>query len=397
MAARTLRIGYLLNTFPSSSQTFVANEVRALREYGAELVLFALRPELGQEAGPGSVIYGRSGVGNLRRRLSLSLRGAARAMRAEKSRMFEAALVVRHLGAARRFARAARRLGVTHVHAQSAWLPLSLAFAVARMEPVTVSFSCHARDLFVLSAGLREKLSRACLCIACTAVGADHVRALALPQDRHKVKLIYHGTDLEMFTYDPPGPLGDPPLILAAGRMVPKKGFDVLLRACALLRDRRPFRCEVYGRGHLAPALLRLREALGLGDVVAFPGWATYEAMPALCRRADVLAVPSVPAPDGDRDGLPNVAVEALAAGTPVVASRFTALPEAVVHEETGLLCPPGDPHGLADALDRMLGDAELRRHVAEKGRRLAEERFDFRRNARSVLDALRSAAGPAA
>jgi glycosyltransferase involved in cell wall biosynthesis len=113
--------------------------------------------------------------------------------------------------------------------------------------------------------------------------------------------------------------------------------------------------------------------------------------MPDAYRRSDILAVPSVQAPDGDRDGLPNVAVEAMACGLPVVGSRFAGIPEAVEHERTGLLVPPGDDAALADALHRMSTDAELRTLCAGRARQLVETKFNAARNAQQVYDAIRA------
>jgi len=188
--------------------------------------------------------------------------------------------------------------------------------------------------------------------------------------------------------------LNEPSRLLAVGRMVPKKGFDVLLAACALLKRRLAFRCIIVGSGPQYRTLRRHARTLGLDDNVTFLGWQSYSAMPRLYRASDVLVVPSVEGLDGDRDGLPNVVTESLACGTPVVASDFAGLPEAIWHEETGLLVAPGDPLALAAAVERMLRDPELRTHVAEQGRALAEARFDGRSNVRRVRDLLVETAG---
>jgi glycosyltransferase involved in cell wall biosynthesis len=262
-----------------------------------------------------------------------------------------------------------KRFGVCHVHAQSAWLPAVFALAVGRLAQVSVSFSAHARDIFVGGTMFPAKLRQAGLCIVCTRAGADYLASVATPADRRKIQHVYHGTDLQMFSYNPPTEPNEPPCLLAVGRMVPKKGFDVLLAACALLKRRLAFRCVIVGSGPLHRTLRRHVGALELDDNVVFPGWQSYSAMPRQYRGADVLVVPSVQALDGDRDGLSNVVTESLACGTPVV--------------------PPGDPPALAAALERMLREPELRAHVAEQGRALAEDRFDSRSNVKRVRELL--------
>ena len=275
-------------------------------------------------------------------------------------------------------------------------LPALMALLMAAdVDGATVSFDGHAQDLFVTPRALDRKARLSRLCVACTAAGAERLRALLRPEDRGKVVHVYHGTDLARFPFRPRAVPSSPPRILAAGRLVPKKGFDVLLRALALLRERREVRCEIVGDGPQRGDLQALAGRLGIDRMVSLPGWASYEDMPALYHGADVLAVPSVRAPDGDVDGLPNVAVEALACGTPVVAGAISGIPEAVRPGETGLLVPPGDAAALADALEQALTDEALRTRVAEGGRRLAEEQFDVRVNGRAIYEALLRASAP--
>jgi glycosyltransferase involved in cell wall biosynthesis len=176
--------------------------------------------------------------------------------------------------------------------------------------------------------------------------------------------------------------------------MVPKKGFETLLRACAQLKGRREVACELVGDGPSKGRLERLSRKLGLGSTVLFRRWLAYESMPEAYACADVLVVPSVEADDGDRDGLPNVVAEAMASGTPVVASDISGIPEVVRDGQTGLLCPPGDAKALSDAVARVLGDAALRRRIVANARALAAERLDCRKNTRRIYELLRQAAG---
>ena len=390
-ASEPFRLGYVLERYPNASETFIAAEMRAVAACGAEVTAFVLsRGPDGVDAGVRTARADQAGaadaadaLGAVRLACGFGL-GAPRALAGLLRRR-------RVLGF---FVRRARELHVEHLHAHFAGLPTLMALAMAGELPeVSVSFAAHARDLYVRPKTIARKGRGARVCIACTEAGAGRLRALLRPADRPKVVRIYHGTDLARFAYRPRPQPGRPARILAVGRMVPKKGFDVLLHALRRLRTRCAVLCEIAGDGPLRAALEALARRLDLGDCVSFAGWLPHADMPERYHGADLLAVPSVRARDGDVDGLPNVAVEALACGTPVVAGAVGALPEAIRADQTGLLCPPGDPDALADAIERMLTDARLRARVTAAGRRLAEEQFDLHVNARTVHDVLRRAA----
>ena len=180
------------------------------------------------------------------------------------------------------------------------------------------------------------------------------------------------------------------------GRLVPKKGFDVLVDACSELRRRgERFRCEILGEGSERAALEhRILEA-GLEGHVVLRGACSAEEVRAALGRAAALAVPSVVAEDGNRDGLPTVLVEAMALGTPCVATPVTGIPEVVVHGRSGLLVKEGDPHALADALAALLGVPELRSRVASCARDRIDRDFDVDRNVRPLLELFRESEGP--
>jgi glycosyltransferase involved in cell wall biosynthesis len=363
-------------------------------ECGADVTVFALRKGNGGLGVPAQVVYPLMEPGTARRAGPReALRRVLDAAKLGGMSPRELILALRRAGPARAFVLEVSRRGIGHLHAHFASLPTDLALMVARMAQASVSFSAHARDLYVGRVGLARKLRGARLCITCTEANAALVRSLAEAGDQEKVACVYHGTDLERFALRARTEAAGPPRIVAIGRMVPKKGFGNLLQACALMKERQEFACEIVGNGPLAGRLSALSRSLGVGDIVTFSSWVPYEAMPAVYARADVLAAPCVQAADGDQDALPNVIVEAMAAGVPVVASNIGGIPEAIRHEETGLLCPPGDVRALADALSRMLGDAALRRRVASSAQKLAEQKFDCRKSARIMYGLLRRAA----
>ena len=180
------------------------------------------------------------------------------------------------------------------------------------------------------------------------------------------------------------------------GRLVPKKGFDVLLQALASLADAGvAVTAVIAGEGELHDALVARARALGLAERVRLPGALTQSEVRALLRDSHVLAVPCVPADDGNIDGLPTVVLEAMACGTPVVATDVTGMPEVVRDGETGILLPPGEPEALARALRDLACGLVATDRLAARARTLIEEEFDSRRQA-EVLSAWQSDGGEA-
>lgn len=389
-----IRVAYVVDEFPSPTETFVANEIRGLRRCGAYVTVFALHRGKTGAAPDCPVFYrdedqpsvpvagGRAHLDAARLAVQLDWRAPT-----------QLAYALRNVTTALRFARIARRKDIHHVHGQFAFTPTDIALMMARAEELSASFSAHAWDVYCAGATLPAKLHHAGLCLTCTHAARRHIESHVEPGDRSKITCIHHGTDLQRFSFSPRYQPEVPPLILAVGRLVPKKGFETLLYACRRLRERLPFRCRIVGDGPLRPRLVRIICKLGLRDEVSLPGAVPHREMPATYRQADVLAAPSIVAPDGDRDGLPNVVTEAMAGGVPVVGSRLSGIPEAVEDERTGLLTIPGESARLADALHRMLTDNALRRRCIDNARRRMEQEFDVQQNSRRVYEAIRRTA----
>ena len=195
------------------------------------------------------------------------------------------------------------------------------------------------------------------------------------------VRRIYNGLELERFPYEEPR--GRAPEVVAVGRLVEKKGFADLIEACSLLRDRGvEVRCRIVGLGEQEPELRAAVERLELGNRVELPGPRPQGELIEAVGRAAVFAAPCVVGGDGNRDGLPTVLLEAMALGTPCVSTDVTGIPEVLRDGETGLMVPQRDPAALADAIERLLADPELRVGLAGRARRLVEEEFDVRHNA---------------
>ena len=172
-----------------------------------------------------------------------------------------------------------------------------------------------------------------------------------------------------------------PPVLIAAGRLVGKKGFDTLVEACAILRSQRvDFQCRIHGDGPERDTLTRLIVQHQLTTLVSLEGWTPAPQLLRAMEGATVFAMPSRVADGGDRDGIPNVVLEAMAVGLPVVATRLSGIPEAVLDGRTGLLVEPGNPAELADALRRLIDDEALRDRLGAEARRHVAEEFSLPR-----------------
>jgi glycosyltransferase involved in cell wall biosynthesis len=226
---------------------------------------------------------------------------------------------------------------------------------------------------------LRRKLRDASGVVTISDYHLDYLRETYGPLADHVIR-VYNGLDLEEFPYTEPR--HRPPVILAVGRLVEKKGFADLIDGCSLLALRgRRFTCRIVGAGALTKDLQARIDGLRLSGRVELVGPRPQAEVIREMQDAAVLAMPCIVGEDGDRDGLPNVIQEALALGTPVISTDVTGIPEVVRDGETGLQVPQKDPAALADALESLLVDPDLRVRLARGGRRLIEAEFDIRRN----------------
>ncbi len=276
--------------------------------------------------------------------------------------------------------------GISHLHAHFATSATSVARLAARLAGVTYSFTAHAKDIYgpeVRHEDLRSKLADASAGVTVSDYNLAHLRRTYGPA-ADRVTRVYNGLPLDEFPYSSPDTRS--PLILFVGRLVEKKGLTDLIDACAILTEaRRPFLCRIVGEGPLEGQLHAQIDRLGLSSNVILLGPRPRREVVRHLQQAAVLAAPCVVSPDGDRDGLPTVLIEAMAAGTPCVATRVTGIPEIVRDESTGLLVDEHNPRALAVALERLLSDAQLRVRLATAGRALIECSFDTRRNAAQI------------
>jgi len=273
---------------------------------------------------------------------------------------------------------------VVALHAHFLHTPASVARYAALLRALPWSCSAHAKDIWTTPEWeKREKLDACTWMTTCTAVNAQHLRDLARPG--RVVDLNYHGIDTRRFPA-PPARAADsdgsdpnrPVQILAVGRAVEKKGFDDLLEALARLPPDRHWRFTHIGGGPMLGELKQRARRLGIDARIEWRGAQAQAAVLAAYRAADIFALPCRVRGDGDRDGLPNVLLEAQSQKLPCVSTRVSGIPELIEHEVTGLLVEPRAIGALAEALSRLIADPAQRRRLSDAGFARATSAFSL-------------------
>ena len=411
-------VAYVLKRYPRLTETFILNEVRAMERLGERLHIFSLLPPEPPPHHP-AVAQVRARVhtpppGPLAR-VQFLLRAHGGLLAAKPLRYARAAAAAvlwsltsrKPVSLWRQFARAGgiahlcRVHGVRHIHAHFANAPTTVAHFAHLMTGLPFSFTAHAKDIYLSRpAVIRRHLRAATFAATCTGYNATHLRSLAPRIRPEKIRLVYHGIDLEIFNAGSSG-LERPccsgrPLLLSVGRLVPKKGHEDLIAACAALRSRGvDFECVIVGSGPLREALAGAIAAQGLENVISLRGSMTHAQLIDLYRRASLFVLSPRIAEDGDRDGIPNVIAEAMAVGVPVIATNISGIPELVSHGETGLLVRSRDPEGMARALQRLLVDRALAQRLAREARRRLELDFNLWETTRALQELISDPADP--
>lgn len=395
------RVGYVLKMYPRFSETFIVNELLAVEAAGTQVEIFSLRPPLDGRFHE-ALAEVRAPVTYLRH-TGLRAADVWTALAAGRTQLpaladcldlLLDATVVDALQALE-LARLVQVRGLTHLHAHFGSVATTVARLAGRLTGVPFTFTAHAKDIFhqeVDPADLRDKLTDAAAVVTVSDFNLTFLRS-RYGAAAGGVRRIYNGLDLDRFRYA--DPVQRPPVVAAVGRLVEKKGFGDLVDAVALLVEAgQDVRVDIVGTGPLEDDLRRQVSALRLDGVIRMHGALPQGQVRRIVQEAAVFAAPCVVADDGNRDGLPTVLLEAMALGTPCVATPVTGIPEVLRHGETGLLVEEANPASVAAAIHRLLADAGLRSRLASNARGLMERDFDVHRQA-GALRALFAAAPP--
>lgn len=267
-----------------------------------------------------------------------------------------------------------------HIHAHFADRSGVVAYIAARLLGINHSFTAHAKDIYAENVFLADRINVAEFVTTCTRYNWDYLSSLT---DRpEKVHCLYHGLDFSNFAKLENHSQPDLPIILAIGKLKEKKGFPYLVEACALLRNQgQNFQCWIIGEGPDRADMLAQIEQLQLQDHVCLKGNMPFTQILDAFTQATIFTLPCVIAANNDRDGIPNVILEAMAAGVPVVSTAVSAIPEVIVHNETGYLVASKDSQELANGLAHLLNSSMERERLVENARTFVQENFEIDQN----------------
>ena len=407
-------LGIILKGYPRISETFISNEILLLENLGFVVHLFSMRRPR-ENFSHESVKKIRAKVDYLPETLIKPLprllyhnlllaakkpvvyAGALRAgfrrfLRTHKSATIKHLFQAGYL--AHRFLPAS---GVTHLHAHFAHSPTSVAMFTSQLTGLPFSFTAHAKDIYTSDPRqIREKIGLARFVVTCTEYNRKHLRELsdgyATPIHRN-----YHGIDIKLFfdkNEKPKIPV-QPYQILTVARLTAKKGLSTIYKALRILCDQGVSLHHTHiGGGEDREKIISLIKDLDLESLTELLGTQPHQVVLAHYKNADLFVLGCEVAPNGDRDGIPNVLAEGMAMGLPVVVTDISAIPELVQDGKTGLLVPPGQPRQLAEAMLRMLTDGELRSRVIAAGKQRVVREFDNRQLIRELAEVYREGMG---
>jgi glycosyltransferase involved in cell wall biosynthesis len=392
------KIGYILKGYPRISETFISNEIHLLENLGFSLHLFSMR----QPREP----FTHQSVNRIRARVNYlpetllaplplliyhngllarsrpSLYAEALRLMLKRWRRTRKVATIKHLLQAGYLVHALLPgRSVRQLHAHFAHSPASVAMFASKLSGLEFSFTAHAKDIYTSDPRqLKEKIRMAKFVVTCTEYNRSFLRELA--SDVTPIHCVYHGIDADLFTApsDPRQPSA-PYRVLSIARLVEKKGLPTVFRALRRLIDQGySLRYTLIGDGEDRQALLNLLRRLRLDSICDWLGTQPHEQVLHHYRKADLFVLGCEVARNGDRDGIPNVFLESMAVGVPVLATRVSAIPEIVEDGRTGLLVPPGQPEAMAEGMARLLIDHDLRSRIVAAARQKVRNDFDNRK-----------------
>jgi len=391
-------LGMILKGYPRISESLISNEILLLERKGIPIHIFSMRhpresfshksvqqinarvdylPQSILEALPQLLFYNivlaMKRPGAYLRAILVAFRRFLRTHNsATIKHLLQAGYLVRKLLPESR---------VVHLHAHFAHSPSSVAMFASRLSGLEFSFTGHAKDIYTSNPlQLKEKMSKARFVVTCTEYNRRHLSMLA-GNDNVPLYRMYHGIDLDLFSAgDSSRHPAAPYHFVTVARLVPKKGLPTVYRALQWMqRNGVDFQHTLIGDGDDRDKLLALIRDLGLSGSCKWVGTLAHEHVLDYYRRSDLFVLGCEQAANGDRDGIPNVFVESLAIGLPVVGTRLSAIPELIEDGKTGLLVQPGNDEEMARAMLRILTDTQLREQIIHSGRDRVRQAFNNR------------------
>lgn len=407
---------YIVGEFPSRTEYFILNEITALQEKGIRPGIIALSGKADRAPAPGICVWYDVGFFHPKKMAACwalilgkpltmwrLMRAAGRFSHKPIGKVIKdlgSALYLKKLvndGA--QGAQGAQRVqSVQRVHAHFANRPTDVGFILSRLLASRFSFTAHAHDVFTEPALLQNKIEQADFMITCTAYNKRFIGNITGHRFDHKIFHIYHGLDIGKWPY---GGLkarreraaGAPFTILTVGRLVKKKGIIHLLHAVHQLTEKGyDLRLVIAGDGEEKGSLQRWCVDHHMQRYVYFAGFVPQETVLQYFYEADVFVLPCTIGGNGDRDGLPNVIMEAMAAGVPVIATDVSAIGEVVTDGVTGILVTEKDNVMLAEAISLLIDDEPYRERLRSRARAAVEKGWGIQSSTEQIYALFTSA-----
>lgn len=392
-----LNVAYILHRFPHLSETFIMRELYWIRDQGVDINIFSLLPPkhkiMHQQAAEllpcthyspvlsWSVV--KAQLHFLRRSPGRYVKALAKTIRHTRREPLVLLRTLLLFAKSVYFAQQIEALGVDHIHAHFVWLGAMAAGIAATLLNITYTVHPHAFGLFGRNQqDVRLALQDASKVVTISSYHRAYVARLCPAIEPETVEIVHLGLETDEFQPAPRSAATGPARILSIGRLVEKKGYEILIEACRLLAAQDvEFQCQIVGAGPRANALQAQIERAGLRDKINLLGAKDQTQILKLYQSSDIFALPCVSARRGDQDGMPYVLIEAMACGLPVVTTPLAGIPDLVQHHSTGLLVQQRDVAGLTAALQQLIVDEELRRRLGAQARQKILQEFQIQPN----------------
>lgn len=395
---KQLKLIYIVGTFPAFSTVFIDREIRSMREQDVDLQILAIRePTEDQPLSNEQRDFMKTVtyllpldimaflMGNLLFLLGqpLTYLGTLRYLLfSPHPTMKVRIMTLLHFAEGVHAAHLLRGRTFDHLHAHFVDRAAVVALVASRLLKVPYSLTAHANDIYVNPVLLREKIDGAKFMTTCTGYNFKYLTKEMGSDVKGKLHLAYHGLDLSNYQPVKEKTPRARPLLMSVGRLTEKKGFTYLIDACRALVDQGyDFECHIVGPGPLQDTLNAQIEAQGLTEVVTLCGPIPHDDVISKYNEATAFVLPCIIAKDGDRDGIPNVLIEAMAMQLPAVSTDHSGIPELIENGVSGLLVPPTEVAPLIEALKTLLDDPQLCEQLAKQGRQKVLEDFELQHN----------------
>jgi glycosyltransferase involved in cell wall biosynthesis len=397
-------IGYVMKSYPKISETFILNEILELERQGVQLHLFSLRPcpDIRSHPDVAQVKADVTYIPQLRQNKKYNLDRVQSLFGAQWHWLTRAPIAYRtaftfyqdesldwedFLQAAF-LAKKLQHLKITHLQVHFANLPTAIVEMAQILYPFTFNIFAHAKDIYLtLPEVLDRRIAKSEFILTCTGFNAQHLRKISTSST--PIVLSYHGINFTRFTPNlSVRQQSQVPMIMSVGRFCEKKGFPYLLEACSQLkRSGYMFQCVIIGYGEMQLELERLIATLELSDIVSLPGKKTQDQLVDLYNEASLFVLPCLVTDDGDRDGIPNVLLEAMAMELPVVSTDISGISELVENNRNGFLVQEKNSEALAQAIAKLITQPDLRQQFGQRGREKVLTDFNLNRNVGEIRE----------